>query len=51
MGSAEIEAFLIHWAANEDVAASTAPHLLKAHYNIRTVQEPLGHKDVKATMI
>ena len=26
-------------------------HLLEAHYDIRTVQELLGHKDVKTTMI
>jgi site-specific recombinase XerD len=28
-----------------------AAHLLEAHHDIRTVQEPLGHKDVKTTMI
>ena len=28
-----------------------ATHLLEAHYDIRTVQELLGHKDVKSTMI
>jgi len=49
MSSAEVEALLLHLAVNENVAASTATHLLEAHYNIRTVQELLGHKDVETT--
>jgi len=49
MGTPEVSQFLTHLAVSEQVAAAT--HLLQNSYDICTVQELLGHKDAKTTMI
>jgi site-specific recombinase XerC len=36
---------------HRDILARTATHLLEGGYDICTVQELLGHKDVGSTMI
>lgn len=51
MAEPDINAFLMHLAVKEKVAASTQNQALEGGYDIRTVQELLGHKDVKTTMI
>jgi integrase len=47
MAEPEINAFLTQLAVKERVAT----HLLEDGYDIRTVQELLGHNDVKTTMV
>ena len=56
MAEPEINAFLTHLAVKKNVSCHTFRHsfatqLLESGYDIRTVQELLGHKDVKTTMI
>ena len=47
MAEPEINAFLTYLAVKERIAT----HLLEGGYDIRTVQELLGHNDVKTTMV
>ena len=56
MAEAEINAFLTHLAVKENVSASTQNQALSAllflyRHVIRTVQELLGHKDIRTAMV
>jgi len=51
MKEAVSRAGIVKHASRQTLRHSFATHLLEAGYGVRVIQESLGHKDVRTTMI